>query len=337
MKILVYGAGNIGSLYAAKLKNAGGDVAILARGKRLSEIREHGILLQDFVSGEETTTRVEAVERLAPDDAYEFVLVILPRDRVSEVLPILAASRSTPSVMFFGNNAGGPEEMVKAIGRERVLLGFPGASAVRCDEYIRYLILDQREQPTTIGELDGAESKRIKAIAAALKDAGFPVSISQSMDAWLKTHAAEISPTINALYMAGGDIGQLKSNREALVLMIRAIREGHRVLSSIGVPITPSIHKIFRWIPEMLLVAITRRKLDDKAASIKIGHVLGAREEMKTIANEFRELASQSGIATPAIDQLRPYLDEANQRTDDISEPHTKGLASEIARGGHEP
>ena len=31
MKILVYGAGNIGSLYAAKLKDAGHDVTILAR------------------------------------------------------------------------------------------------------------------------------------------------------------------------------------------------------------------------------------------------------------------------------------------------------------------
>ena len=46
MKILVYGAGNLGSLYAAKLKDAGHDVTILARGKRLHCIREHGILLR---------------------------------------------------------------------------------------------------------------------------------------------------------------------------------------------------------------------------------------------------------------------------------------------------
>ncbi len=48
MKILIYGAGNIGSLYAAKLKDAGHDVTILARGARLREIREHGILLAGF-------------------------------------------------------------------------------------------------------------------------------------------------------------------------------------------------------------------------------------------------------------------------------------------------
>ncbi|EMI19305.1 protein containing Ketopantoate reductase ApbA/PanE [Rhodopirellula maiorica SM1] len=314
MKILVYGAGNVGSLYAAKLNEAGNDVTLLARGECLREIREHGIRLQEFYSGQKTMIHVRVVERLTAEDAYDLVLVILPRNRVSEALPILAANRNTPSVMFFGNNAGGPEAMIKAIGRERVLLGFPGASAVRCDEYIQYLILDRREQPTTIGELEGTVSKRIKAIATTLKDAGFPVSISRNMDAWLKTHAAEIIPTAAALYMAGGVIGELKSNRQTLVLMIRAIREGHRVLSSIGVPITPPIHKIFRWIPERLLLAITRRKLDDKAASIKLGHASDAREEMKTLANEFRKLVSQSGIATPAIDQLRPYLDATIQR-----------------------
>ena len=313
MKILVYGAGNIGSLYAAKLNGAEHDVTILARGARLHAIREHGILLQDFRSGQKSTTRIEAVERLAPEVAYDLVLVILPRNSVSEVLPILAANRNSPSVMFFGNNAAGPEEMIDSLGRKRVLLGFPGAAAVPHDEYIRYVILDQRDQPTTIGELDGSESTRIKAIANALQSAGFPISICPNMDAWLKTHVAEISPTANALYVAGSDLDALQRNRNALVLMFRAIREGHRVLTALGIPITPSSHRIFRWMPMFILVAITRRKLSDKAWSIKIGHAVAARDEMTSIADEFRELARKSGIATPAIDQLRTYLDEATR------------------------
>ena len=110
------------------------------------------------------------------------------------------------------------------------------------------------------------------------------------MDAWLKTHVAEISPTANSLYMAGSDVEQLKCNREALVLMFRAIREGYRVLSALGIPITPTSHKIFRWMPMFLLVTITRRKLSDEAWCIKVGHALVARDEMQTLADEFREL-----------------------------------------------
>ena len=130
MKILVYGAGNIGSLYAARLKEAGQDVTVLARRARLAEIREHGIRLQDFCSDRKSTTKIEAVERLAPEDEYDLVLVILPRNSISETLPILAANQNTPSVMFFGNNAGGIEEMVAALGCARVLLGFP--AQLRC-------------------------------------------------------------------------------------------------------------------------------------------------------------------------------------------------------------
>lgn len=307
MKILVYGAGNIGSLYAAKLKAVGHDVTIVARGSRLREIREQGILLHDFRNGQKSTTQVKAIDRLVPEDCYDLVLVILPRNSISETLPILAANQNTPSVMFFGNNASGTKEMTAALERSRVLLGFPGAAALPHNECIRYVILDSREQPTTIGELDGSDSSRIESIGAALESAGFPNAICPNMDAWLKTHVAEISPTANSLYMAGSEIEHLKRNRKALVLMFRAIREGYRVLSALGIPITPASHRIFRWIPMFLLVAITRRKLSDEAWRIKIGHALDARDEMKTIADEFRELARKSGVNTPAIDELRTY------------------------------
>ena len=55
MSILIYGAGNIGSIYAGLLADAGHDVSILARGERLDRIRDHGVELEDFVTGEHTT------------------------------------------------------------------------------------------------------------------------------------------------------------------------------------------------------------------------------------------------------------------------------------------
>ena len=108
MKILVYGAGNIGRLYAARLQLAGEDVTLLARGARCDELRAHGIRLVEQTTGEQTTVRVGLVDRLRAEDAYDLVLVALPKEHVAEVLPLLAAHRATPSVLFFGNNAAGP-------------------------------------------------------------------------------------------------------------------------------------------------------------------------------------------------------------------------------------
>ena len=60
-RILVYGAGPLGSLFAARLKEGGNDVSILARGQRLSDLREHGIVLHDVTTDQRTVTRVDAV------------------------------------------------------------------------------------------------------------------------------------------------------------------------------------------------------------------------------------------------------------------------------------
>ncbi|HET7116606.1 MAG TPA: 2-dehydropantoate 2-reductase N-terminal domain-containing protein [Hanamia sp.] len=45
MKILVYGAGVIGSIYAAKLFDAKNDVTLLARGKRYENLQQNGLII----------------------------------------------------------------------------------------------------------------------------------------------------------------------------------------------------------------------------------------------------------------------------------------------------
>lgn len=311
MRILVYGAGNIGSLYAGLLSKSGERVSILARGARLERIRGHGIELEDSRTGEAAAIDVAAVERLAPDDRFDLALVALPRHRVPEVLPALAENKRTPAVLFFGNNAAGPGEMIAALGRERVLLGFPGAAGIPGDYGIRYLILPSREQPTTLGELDGNRTPRIRGIVAAFEHAGFPCAICRNMDAWLKTHAAEISPTVDALYMSAGDRLRMARTRDSLVLMLRAIREGYRALRQLGVPITPAHHRLFEWLPEPVLVRAMRSMLASDAAAVKIGHGVRARREWQILADELHTLTERAGVPTPALDRLYRYLDPA--------------------------
>lgn len=126
MKILIYGAGVIGSVYAGFLHEAGHEVSILARGRRLDDIREHGVMLEAATSGQRIEAKVPAVEKLEPDDAYDLILVVMQKGQVASVLPILAANSHTPTLAFLGNNAAGPEQLVDALGPERVLMGFPG-------------------------------------------------------------------------------------------------------------------------------------------------------------------------------------------------------------------
>ncbi len=44
MRLLIYGAGVIGSLYATLFSQAGYDVTVYARGKRLEALKEKGLI-----------------------------------------------------------------------------------------------------------------------------------------------------------------------------------------------------------------------------------------------------------------------------------------------------
>ncbi len=136
--------------------------------------------------------------------------------------------------MFMLNNPSGFNEWTQAIGRERLLVGFPGAGGRREGGVIHYRILPGFMQPTTIGEPDGVVSDRIKALAPLFRKAGFATAISTNMDAWLRYHVAWVSPLMNAMYMAGGDARTLAAKPAVVRLMVRAVREGFAVLRTWG-------------------------------------------------------------------------------------------------------
>ena len=66
MRILVLGAGVIGSVYAGKLLEAGHEVVLLARGSRLADLQSHGLLLEDAESGNRTAQLGGGGQRARP-------------------------------------------------------------------------------------------------------------------------------------------------------------------------------------------------------------------------------------------------------------------------------
>ena len=187
MKILVYGAGVLGSLYAARLKESGHDVTVLARGKRFDEIEGQGIVLEHALKGTRSVTPVEVTKDLKPDDCYDLVLVVMRRNQVADVLPALAASRKTALVVFMVNNALGYGEWLKAVGRDRLLVGFAGVGGTRVEGVVYYHVVSPLLQPTTFGDPEGGVTERVKALARVFRRAGFPTAVCPDMDAWQRS------------------------------------------------------------------------------------------------------------------------------------------------------
>jgi ketopantoate reductase len=312
-KILVYGTGPLGSLFAARLREGGNDVSILARGQRLADLREHGIVLVDVLTKQQTVTRVDVVEALAPDDAYDLVLVIMRKNHALAILPTLAANKHTPNVLFLMNNAAGPGALVEALGQERVLIGFPNSAGYR-EGHVIHCLAGTEDDPALVpfGEVDGHITDRTQQMARILESApGFGAEIRTDMDTWLKYHVALLMPSLGpALYAAGTDNYRLARTRDLVVLSTRAIREGFRVLQAMGLPVTPSKFRVFEWVPEPILILAVRRLLANELMEVAlVKHANAARDEVKHLADEFLALARATSVPTPTIDRLYPYLD----------------------------
>lgn len=307
MKILIYGAGVLGSIYAAHLSKGGHDVTLLARGKRLGDIREHGIVLEELGGEGRKKFTVPVIERLESTDAHDLVLVLVRKSQVADVLPALAANEHTPNVVFMINNAAGPDEYVRALGHERVLMGFGGAAGVREGHVVRYVAPGRRSRrlEITMGELDGKTGSRLRQIIEAFSKANISISVQSNIDAWLKTHVALISPVAEAIYRSECDTHVLARDRKTLRLVAQAIREGLRVLEALDLPITPWHVKLLHWIPLWLLTFLFQKILNTESAEIALaGHARAAEDEVKQLTDEFRALIRETSIATPAIDEL---------------------------------
>jgi 2-dehydropantoate 2-reductase len=310
MKILVYGAGVVGTLYAARLQEAGHQVTVLARNSRLADVRRHGLVLEDVVTGVRSVTHVSIVDRLYAEDRYDIALVTVRKDQLSAVMPDFASNTGIPTVLFMLNNPLGSAKLVNALGPGRVLLGFPGAGGELQGHIVRYAMIAQ--QPTTLGEASGRQTVRLLAVVKALRASGFRTRLESDMDAWLSSHAFFVTAITGAMYLAGGDCDQLSRSRPLLKLMVSGVREGFRAVRTLRSTVRPlALRALFIWLPSSICVYYWQRFLSRPIADHIFGrHARHADIEMRMLASECRQLVNESGIVIEALNQLYSAIDE---------------------------
>lgn len=310
MRVLIYGAGVIGSIFAGRLAASGQDVTVLARGMRLEQIRQNGIVLAKPGSGSDEVIPVKTIESLDPKDRYDYVMVVLQRTQVDGVLPVLARNVS-PNIVFVVNTASGYEQWVKPVGAERLMLGFPSAGGERVGHRVVHFIgrgVLRGFQTTTFGEYKGLKTERVNTLIRAFNNAGIPSVFCSDMDAWQKTHVAMVTSIANALYGHNCNNYTLAGNGGDIKRMMQGIHEGFGVLGSLGINTKPA--KLwYMKLPVWITAGVFKVFMGTKMAEVTFArHCLVAKSEMICLQAEFDELIRQSGTETPAIDALRKNL-----------------------------
>lgn len=303
-KILIYGAGVIGSTYGGLLAKSGHNVTLLARNRRLAELREKGLLIKRINQSDPEKISVETIDDSRLSGSYDYVFVTLRNEQVKAALSTLAKIDSSCFV-FMVNNATGYAEWINALGQERVLPAFPGSGGKIEDGIVHYEIVSKFIQPTTLGELNGDKTERLRDIGDILKESGFKVSFSKKMDVWQKSHVAMVGPLGDVIYYDGGNNYTVSQNSNAIRQMNLALKENFTFLKKSGTGIEPCKLNIFRFLPLFILNPVMRLAFNTKWAETVISnHALNARHEMEIISNDFINFANSKGFKLKEFKKL---------------------------------
>lgn len=305
MRVLIVGAGVIGTVYGAHLACAGQAVSVVSYPSRTGEVARSGLTAYDVLNGSRAEATVSVVSDVA-GGPFDLVLVCVRSDQLAVASAQLTGLAGSPAVIFFGNNPAGRPAVTGQVPGE-VMLGFPGAGGVIRDGIAEYVRIKQ--QPTA---LQAGIDPRLDELARTLGERGFAVQRVGDMDGWLAYHAAFVACVAAALYRCGTDPGRLAADRKTLSLMCVAVTESFSALRRMGVTGLPRNLAVLHS-PVLKPVAVrywarTMRSLMGELGFA--GHSRHAPAEMHALGDQvFARLA-----ASPGISHLRQLLSASPAR-----------------------
>ncbi len=234
MKIVIMGAGAMGSLYGGLLASSSEEVWLVDLWKdHIDAIRSRGLTIEE--KGQEKNIRINAttdVSFVGKADLVIFFVKTYHTDKAVSDALILEKEKTV--FLTLQNGLGNEEILSRQVDRKKVLLGVTNHGATMIGPgKIRHAGWGK----TLIGELDHQVTDRVSTIAEMFQRAEIETEISSNIQRliWEKLL---INIGINALAAVTGlKNGMLLEHPETLVLMEEMVSEAVEVARKKGIPI----------------------------------------------------------------------------------------------------
>jgi 2-dehydropantoate 2-reductase len=309
MRIAIVGAGAIGGYLGTRLAAAGTEITFIARGANLQAIRSQGmkLILED---GSELQARgARACEKMSEAGAHDVVLLTVKAHQVSAIAPelhhLLHGQTSIVTMQngipwwYFQKHGGQYEgkpvaaadpdgSIARHIDPARIIgcVVYPAANLVAPG--VVQIVEGNR---FSLGELDGATTPRLQAIAATLIAAGFKAPISSEIrsEIWLKLWGNSSFNPISALTHATlADICRFALTRD---LAARMMGEAEAIAGKLGITFKVGIDRRIAG----------AEKVGAHKTSMLQDVEQGRPIEIEALVGSVVELGTLTGMPTPHI------------------------------------
>ena len=292
MRILIYGAGVIGCLYATLFSKAGFDTTIYARGRRLESFKQNGLLY--FKNKKIKKAKVNIIDKVDANDIYDFVFLTVKSNQVHTALEELKNNNS-PNIVTMLNTLEKYNTWEEICGKGRIIPAFPGAGGSFEGNILNAKLTPSIIQATTFGKINGGKSERLLQLASIFKRSYIPYKIEKDMHAWQLCHLAMIVPIADAYYEAGVP-EKAGEDRELMRKTAITIKKNIDSLHKLGVTLTPKKMKVLYRLPVGILRIGLRFTFQSKFGNtFMYQHSMKALDEMRELHNQFYSYIGSRG------------------------------------------
>ncbi len=306
MRIVVFGTGAIGGFFGGRLSAAGEDVVFVARGATLQALRTGGLRIVS-PDGDAHIDPVNATDDPATIDFADLVLLCTKcADTDAAAAAIRPLTDRGAFVISLQNGVDAEDRLQELLGADKVAGGCSYAGVtVTAPGTVTHMTKGIAK--LVFAELDGRQSDRVQAFAAACERAGIGVEVPDDFlsASWRKFLFLE--PMASACCFYRAPIGAVLEAPERRDMLLALIGEAVAVARAEGADLPEDVHAQLLTACENLPAGVKPSMLAD------LEH--GRRLELDWLAGAVLRRATPHGIAVPrtaeAYDALEALRDGA--------------------------
>ena len=234
MKILFVGAGAIGSLVGAYMAKGGAEVVLLDIADHIHIIAKEGLKIRR-VGGDSFQVKVRAVSDFKELEEVDLLILTVKTFHTESALASIARLKNrVRCALSIQNGVEKEDQLIRLFGKEKVVgaMCLEGATRLGPAETQHTMA-----GITYIGELDGKETDRVRAICQVFTSGGLKAEVSKDIIAadWAKWINFAASAAICSLTRL--EYYKILKNRELALLFAEIYREYARLAKATGIEV----------------------------------------------------------------------------------------------------